>query len=170
MSENEPMLLSERVAMLEGNLARQLQLVGSVEGRSGLILALSTAMLGMLAAQAPRAAAWTVASALWAMGASLGLVASLGFLCASSFPRTVGPPGSIVFFEGIASRSADQYRQCVASISLKSYADDLALQCHRNGEIAKSKFGWLRASMTVLYLSVLPWAIAVFKLYQGHSR
>src|SRR5688572_28892505 len=99
------MAVRERVAVLETTLNRLLTMIAAAEGRTGLILALDTAMLGVLAALAPRAPAWSVAPAVWSTVAAILLVASLIFLLVSSFPRTSGPRGSRVFFEGISSRA-----------------------------------------------------------------
>uniref|UniRef100_A0A832HZV7 Uncharacterized protein n=1 Tax=Eiseniibacteriota bacterium TaxID=2212470 RepID=A0A832HZV7_UNCEI len=56
----DPMEANERIAALESNLSRLLQMVGAVDSRTGLVLALGTTMLGVLAALLPQATKWDV--------------------------------------------------------------------------------------------------------------
>ena len=157
---------SERVRILENNLSRLLGWVSAADSRIGLILALDTAMLGSLAALAPRASGWEVAPAIFSTLAGGALLTSLLLLSFASFPTTSGPRGSLIFFEGIASSETDAYLQSVNELTEEQYLDDLAKQCHRNAEIARKKFKWVRWSLSSLYLAVLPWALAVYLLYQ----
>jgi hypothetical protein len=147
------------------NLARQLQFIGSADSRAGLVLALDTAMLGVLAALSPDAAKWDVAGAIFSAIAVVGLLLSLLFLSFASFPRTKGPRGSVLYFEGIVGRDANTYLQELRTLTSDAYVCDLARQCHRNAEIARAKYVWLRGSLISLYAGVVPWALAVFLLY-----
>ncbi len=45
--------------------------------------------------------------------------------------------------------------------------EDLSDQCHRNAEIAEIKFAWIRRSLTGLFMAIVPWAVAIFLLYNG---
>lgn len=161
----DPMEANERIAALESNLSRLLQMVGAVDSRTGLVLALGTTMLGVLAALLPQATKWDVASASFSSIALVGLFLCLLFLSVAAIPRTRGPKGSYVYFEGIASRSEDTYVREFMRLSAEDYAADLARQCHRNSEIAKTKYAWLQRSLVALYASVPFWSVAVFLLY-----
>ncbi len=120
---------------------------------------------------APRSAAsWTIASALCASFAAVLGVASVIFLSFASFPRTEGPKGSLIYFGGIAQRAADQFRQTMLDLTTEAYLEDLAAQCHRNAEIATRKFAWVQRAMICLYLSVVPWALALWLLYNTPDR
>ena len=156
----------ERVRFLETNLGRQLSWIRAADSRSALAFALNTGMLGFLAAVSPKqATAWGVVPAIFASFAAAFALASLVCLTFASFPRVEGPRGSLVFFGGIAQRTAEQFKEAVIALSDASYVDDLANQCHRNAEIASRKFSWVKRAFVCLYLAVLPWGFAIFLLY-----
>lgn len=152
--------------MFDRILARNLSWVAAADAKIAPILAISTAMLGALAALIPRSSGWTIPSAILTAFATTLLVGTIVCLIAASFPRLKGPRGSLVYFGGIAAHSPDSY----ASELLKGITDDLlkdyALQCHRNAEIARSKYANIRWAMILLYSSVVPFVIDVFLLYQ----
>ena len=157
---------TERIRFLEANLGRQLSWISAADSRSTLAFALNTGMLGVLAAVSPKqATAWCVAPAIFASFAVALALASLICLTFASFPRVAGPRGSLVFFEGIAQRTAAQFKEAVTTLSDESYIDDLVNQCHRNAEIASRKFSWVQRAFICLYLAVPTWGVAVFLLY-----
>jgi len=157
---------AERVSFLETNLARQLAWVAAADSKTSFVFAVNTAMLGLLAAASPKAVSgWAIAPAIFAaFAAALGL-ASLVLLSLAAFPRTKGPKGSLVFFGGIAKREAGQFHTAACGVTVEAYVDDLCAQCHRNAEIADSKFAWVQRSLFALYLEVVPWCLAVYLLY-----
>lgn len=153
-------------SFLECNLSRQLAWISAADSKGSFIFALDTAMLGILAAVAPKnGTAWDVAPAIVASFSVLFGLASILFLCFSSFPRTDGPKNSLIFFGGIAQRDSKQFTEAVSVLNSEAYVDDLSAQCHRNAEIAQRKFVWIRRALISLYLSVVPWAVAIFLLY-----
>jgi len=154
--------------LLEANLGRQLYWIGSADSKAVFGFALNTAMLGFLAAVAPKSATnWTIAPAVFAsFAAALGLV-SLLFLSFAAFPRTKGPKGSLIYCDGVSQRSADQFKQAILSLATEAYVEDLASQCHRNAEIASKKFAWVQRALLCLYISVPPWALALWLLYSA---
>jgi hypothetical protein len=159
---------AERIRLLEGNLDRQLAWIRAADGRSALAFALNTGMLGVLAAVSPKqATAWNLAPAIFAAFAVTLALASLACVAFVSFPRVKGPRGSIVFFGGIAQRTAGQFKEAITALSDGSYIDDLANQCHRNAEIATAKFYWVQRAFGGLFLAVPFWCLAVFLLYNG---
>lgn len=155
-----------KISFLEGNLSRQLAWISAADSKGSFIFALDTAMLGILAAVIPKSGtAWEIAPAIVASFSAIFGLASVLFLCFSSFPRTDGPKKSLIFFGGIAQRDGKQFTEAVSLLNHESYLADLSTQCHRNAEIAHSKFIWIRRALISLYLSVVPWAIAIFLLY-----
>ena len=158
----------DKISFLESNLARQLGWISAADKKASFIFGIDTAMLGVLAAISPAAGKdWSVAPATMATLALFFGVTALLFLCFATFPRTTGPKGSILFFGGIANRSSKQFEDAVTQLTQESYIQDLSLQCHRNAEIADCKFDWVRKAQLALYISVLPWGIAIFLLYNG---
>lgn len=99
----------DRIALLEANLARQLQWISWSDTKSGFIFTLAAAMVGLLAAVAPdKAAEWSTAQTVSASFAVAAFAAALLFLSLASFPRTGGPKGSMVYCGGISQRDEAQ--------------------------------------------------------------
>src|SRR3954467_9109350 len=88
----------------EANLARQLGWIAAADSKTGFVFALATAMLGFLAAAAPRHGQWTPEGVTTSVLASGALLISIGCLSAAVFPRTRGPKLSNIFFGAIANR------------------------------------------------------------------
>ena len=159
---------NERIGFLEGNLARQLSWIGAADSKTAFAFAVNTAMLGLLAAVSPKVVnGWMLAPAIFAAFAAALSLASLLFLSLASFPRTKGPKRSLLFFGSIAQRDVGQFTEAACQISAEAYVDDLCMQCHRNAEIADRKFTWVQRAFVALYLSVVPWCLAVYLLYNS---
>jgi hypothetical protein len=160
---------SERISFLEANLSRQLIWISAADSKASFVFAITTAMLGVLAAIAPKTVGgWTTAAAIFASFAVVLAGATLLFLSIASFPRTKGPKGSLIYCGGISQKDVVQFSEAVCELSPQSYLDDLCSQCHRNAEIADRKFAWVQRALIALYLSVIPWALALYLLYSGH--
>ena len=156
---------SAQIDFLEANLSRQISFIAAADSKVSFVLAVNTAMLGLLAAVVPRALRdWELVPGLLSVASALLAIASLIFLSLASFPRTTGPKTSLLFFGGITARSADQYMAAVHEASWETYLDDLCFQCYRNAEIAKAKHSWVQHAMVALYLSIPPWCTALFML------
>jgi hypothetical protein len=157
-----------RIALLEANLARQLQWISWSDAKSAFIFTLAAAMVGLLAAVAPnRSAEWSTPQAVSASFAVAACTAAFLFLSFAAFPRTNGPKGSMVYCGGIAQREQSQFCQDISTVPAEDYARDLAAQCHRNAIIACEKFKWIQRALIALYSAVAPWAIAVWLLYSA---
>jgi hypothetical protein len=151
---------------LERELDRLLAWIRAADARVSLVLPLSTAMLGALAALGSGVECWKASEITWSTLATVPLFASLVFLVLATFPRTRGPQGSLIFFGGISSRSMEQYREAVRDLDEESYANDLISQCHVNSEIAQQKFKWVKLSLLALFVASIPWLVSVYTLYQ----
>ncbi len=153
------------IDLLEKELNRLLLWIQSVETRMSWVLPLSTAMLGALAVLAPTYTKWTILPAIMSVFAVLFLALSITFSALSSFPRTTGPKGSLIFFGGIVSRELEQYIKAVNGLTKEEYIKDLTQQCHRNAQVAERKFTWIQRALGCLFLSAAPWAISIYLLY-----
>src|SRR5262245_33548337 len=130
--------------LLEDSLARILQWISAADAKVGPILTIDTAMLGTVAALAPKPGDWTVPMAL-SMALTFTLLGiSIFNLFLAAYPRTKGPKGSMVYFGGIIERLEDKFVTDILSVNIGSYAEDLARQCYRNAEIAAQKFNHVR--------------------------
>lgn len=154
-----------RVDVLEKELDRLLQWVRAAESRLALVLPLSAAMLGALAASIPRVFEWTAVAAIAASFAAFFLVLSILFSAFATFPRTTGPKGSLIYFGGIDTFELEQFKSKMTELSEDEYVDDLVSQCHRNAQIATKKYMWVQRSMGTLLISVIPWTVSLFSLY-----
>lgn len=161
----------ERVALLESNLARQLHWINLADTKAAFVFTICTAMLGLLAAIAPRSAAcWGMALVVFTSFAVVLGITTLLFLSFASFPRTGGPEGSLIYFGGIAQRSAGQFEEAIQGLTIDAYMADLAAQCHRNAEIATRKYAWIQRALFCLYLSVPFWTLALWLLYSAANQ
>jgi hypothetical protein len=156
----------ETISLLEANLARQLHWIAAADTKAGFAFTLVTAMLGLLAALAPATTAgWDIASAVFSSLTAVTGSGSLVCLWAVAFPRTDGPRPSLVYCGGVSVRTAEQFREEFMAISPAKYAADLAVQCHRNAEIASTKFTWVQRAMMFLCASVPLWVASIWLLY-----
>ncbi len=156
--------LDVQIERTEKSLERLLEWIRAVDAKTPVVMAIDTAMLGVLAALAP--APRDLSPYHWlsiALG-TLALIASLGLCAAATFPQTEGPKGSVIYFGGIAARSAFAFADTMRTLSSAEYLEDLLHQCHRNAEIARHKFASLRRALYWLFGGILPWLAALYLL------
>lgn len=161
----------EKIKHLEDNLARQLGWIETADSKATFIFMLNVAMLGLLASVSPLSICyWIFTSALFAsLSAALSLM-SLLFLSIASFPITQGPSDSLIFFGEIVKRDIDQFKSEIDLTTFEKYTVDLAEQCYRNAQIANRKYEWIQRALLCLYLSVIPWGLAIYSLYNIGSK
>lgn len=150
---------------LEKELSRLLDWIKSADSRIALILPLSTAMLGTIAALLPKFSCWDWSIFLSVITSSLLLIVSLASVSVAIFPRTKGPKNSNIFFGGINSRDLETYRNDINRLNEQDYKTDLINQCFINAQIADKKYFWVRSSLCFLLLAAVPWLVAVYILF-----
>ena len=151
---------------LEKILDRQLSWIQSADSKAAIVLPMSIAMIGSIAALAPKElCAWDSFSITLSAITSFFLLLSVVFLGLSTFPKTTGPEGSMIFFGGIASRSLEDYKEQSLKITSSTYTIDLINQIHRNAQIAGEKHMTIKRSIICLYIVIIPWALTVYTLY-----
>jgi hypothetical protein len=156
----------ERIRVMELTLQRLLGLVSAADSKISAVFAAGVAMLGVLAALAPRPACWTLFTGLTSFAAALLVLVSLVLLSVCAFPRLEGPTDSLLFFASIAKQTPAGYKAGVAELTEEAYVHDLTEQCQRNATIAFRKFLLVRWSLVVLFFAIPVWLIAVYGLYQ----
>lgn len=154
---------------LEDSLARNLAWIASADAKTAVIFTVATAMFGFLATTAPAYGKWTVCSVTTAIAAAALLLASLGALTTAILPRNRGPKLSLIFFGSVADMEVDAYRRAVTGFDEEAYMEDLVQQAHANAKIAGEKYRWIKYATILLYLSVLPWIVAVYALFRDKS-
>jgi hypothetical protein len=157
----------DSVAFFEKTLERLLEWIRAADAKIPPVAAISTSMLAVIAALFPDANNWDLISVGAGILAIIPLAICLILLFLASFPQTKGPTNSLIFFEGIKINDSTTYCTKVKKMTEEEYIIDLAEQCHRNAEIAGSKYWLLKCAMKSLFLSLLPWLFFVFVLYRN---
>lgn len=150
---------------LESTLSRQLHWIGAADAKIPPILAVDTAMLGVITAFAPAGGDWTLVTAFFAAATLLALGTSFVHLFLAAFPRTSGPSGSMVFFGGIVEHGEEAFVQAITNLDSPRYTTDLARQCYRNAEIAAQKFGHIKTATKLMFVGLIPWVIGLYLMY-----
>jgi hypothetical protein len=151
--------------LLDRILSKNLSWVSAADSKISPLLAIDTAMLGVLAALIPRANQWLATSAIFAAISAILLIASLICLICANFPRLKGPKGSLIYFGGISEYEPDVYAKTILSGITDDLLKDYAYQCHRNAEIAKSKFHFIKWATVLLYSALPVFLVAITILY-----
>lgn len=159
--------LSWAIQTQEKTLDRILDAVHAADGKASAIIATDVAMIAALVALGARPGGGEALSAYWiALGSTL-LIVSLVLVALVTFPRLTGPPGSLVFFGAISTKSALEYTAAVTCMEPAGYLADLNTQCHRNATIAAEKYRWIRLAAITLILGVAPWLVSLFLIIRG---
>ncbi|MHB8428498.1 MAG: Pycsar system effector family protein [Acidiferrobacterales bacterium] len=154
---------SDRLQMAQWILERNLHWIGAAEVKTGVIVALNTAMLGGLAtafsvAKVAEHTAWAI---FFSITGAVCLLLALFCAAMSVLPRTDGPPASFVFFGNIAKRNSADYADSFKRADNAAFLQDCLDQIHRNAEIASDKFRWVRNAMMWSFGAVTPWVAAI---------
>jgi hypothetical protein len=159
--------LDDAIARQERVLDLQLQWIAAVDGKLPIVIGLATAMLAAIGVVAPdpKDIGWWY-GVLIAFG-SVPLVVCLMFCARSTFPQTIGPVGSMIFFGGIADLPLSQYCEKVEARTRAEHLNDLCRQAHRNAQLAAMKFASVQMAMKWLYGGTASWLVAGYLLYKG---
>jgi len=158
--------VSEQLKFAQWVLERNLGWIAASEVKAGVVVAIDTAMLGALA---------TAFSALeplhrtgWANLFTVLAVAclALGIYCIAMaiLPRLNGPKSSRIFFGCICKDPAPDFGEGFVMATPKELLSDCVAQIHRNAEIARDKFRWVRNGMVWSFAAILPWVAALAAL------
>lgn len=156
-----------KIDFLEKELSRLLNWITAAESKLNLVITLSTAMLGALAVLASSAEGWTCYSILLVLITASILISVLVFSASASFPRIGGPDESLIFFGRISELSSEGYSNQILNLTEDVYVNDLISQCHRNAEIATTKYTWVKRAITSLFISLPPWVLSLYLLFNS---
>ncbi len=162
-----PLDLKESIERQDASLARQLDWIRAVDGKTPIIIGIDTAMLAAIVAIAAEPTKFTAMAGLMVVLGSGAVIISLVCCIAATFPRTDGPEGSLIYFGSINNQRLDQYDEAIRQRSDAEYLTDLNAQCHRNAQIAASKYAAVTNAMMWLFIALPLWLIAGYMLYQG---
>lgn len=152
----------DRLPTAQWILERNLAWIAAADAKVAIIVTINTAMLGGLAGTF----GWTDAHrTCWAYLAGLVafLLSGTGVFCAAMamFPRTNGPKQSLLFSVPVAGMPLSDYQAALRDRTDDQLLEDFAGQVHRNAEIAKSKFEWVRLAMIWSFLGMPAWVVAI---------
>ncbi|MCK9389757.1 MAG: DUF5706 domain-containing protein [Sulfuritalea sp.] len=145
-------------------LERQIGWIATADVKVGVIVAIQTAMVGGLAA----ALGTTPQKTEWALGCAIvAFICAIGaFMCAAFavFPRTDGPPKSLLYFGRICALKQSDYVSQLRFATGDELLTDCADQIHCNAKIAETKHCWVKNAMIWSFLAAPPWVIAILLL------
>lgn len=154
-----------KLDLLDRILAKNLAWISSADTKGTLLFAIDSAMLAVMAALVPPANLWNICSATFGILALIALGTSLIFIVIAAFPRLNGPRNSLIYFGGIASHDENQYVEKIMNGVTEELLSDLARQCHRNAEIAKTKYEMIKRAVIGTFLALPVWLVSVWLMY-----
>lgn len=157
--------MQNKLDLLDRILTKNLSWINSADTKGTLLFAVDSAMLAVMAAIAPSMNLWNISAAIFAALAFIGLSASVLLIVVATFPRLDGPRNSLIYFGGIASHDENQYVQKIMDGITEELLTDFARQCHRNAEIAKTKYGMIKKAVVCTFLSLPVWLAGVWLMY-----
>jgi hypothetical protein len=132
-----------------------------VDAKASALLAINTAMLGVLASKAPPLATMSMFTYGLA-GITLALItASLWFLYRVAFPALDGGQQSLIYFREIAQRTETAFIDAFSQQDEGRRVKDLLGQVWRNSCILTAKFDALKRAFIFMALAIIPWVITV---------
>lgn len=157
----------EKIDLLDRTLNRILGAIGSADAKVAQLFAISTGMLGFEATIVAKIKPFTWYDCVLIAISVLPLLFCIFSLFMVLYPRLSGPSTSVLYFNKIASADGDCYKNRVDGLKDADLFDDYARQCHRNAEIARDKFNWLRKANLALFIAIVPWLTIVLVGYSG---
>lgn len=160
------MNIESKISQAEENLQRKLDWVGRHDSKIVFVTGILIAMLGLLASATSKIEEWNCF--LYSVFGLTGLLlfASLFFIYKSQYPKTFSSNTSLNFFGTIADMKFDEFKRKTKQATDEDYLDDLLCQIHINSQVLKLKFRFLKISLILLGISVIPWLIC---LYLSHE-
>lgn len=152
----------DRLTTAQWILERNLAWIAAADAKVAIIVTINVAMLGGLAGTF----GWSDAHrSYWAYGACMmaTILNGSGVFCAAMamFPMTDGPKQSLLFSVPVAGMTLPDYQAALKDRSDEQLLEDWTAQIHRNAEIAKNKFEWVRVAMIWSFLGAPAWVIAI---------
>lgn len=148
-------------------LDRLLEWIRAVDTKVSILTAIACAMIAAIATATPDPSAVVWSTVLAVIVGSAAPSMSLVLAALATFPHTVGPAGSLVYFGGIAQRSREDYAACMTSLCSSAYLEDVTAQCHRNAQIATLKYSRAQRATAWLFVGIIPWLVALYVLYRS---
>jgi len=156
------MNIDSKISQAETNLQRKLDWVGRHDSRTVFVTGIIIAMLGLLASASSKIVTWTFWYYVLFGLTALILFTSLFFIYRSQYPKTFSQNTSLNYFGTIADMKFDEFKRRTKQSTDEEYLDDLLCQIHINSQILKLKFRFLKISLALLGIAVIPWLISIY--------
>jgi hypothetical protein len=142
------------------------------DAKASVVLAVDTAMLAVIASNAPPLHKMSVLSGTLAAITILVIAGSLWFLYRIAFPSLAGGHRSLIYFREIAKRTEANFIDEFIEQDDKARLKDVLGQVWRNSEILRLKFDALRVAFVLMALAIIPWvaAVAMFSAQNADGR
>jgi len=160
------MNIDSKISQAEENLQKKLDWVGRHDSRTVFVTGILIAMLGILASASSKITTWITFDYVLFGISTLLLFCSLFFIYKTQYPNTNSENTSLNYFGTIAEMRFDEFKRRTKQATDEEYLDDLLCQIHINSQILKQKFRFLKISLILLRIAVIPWLISI---YIGHE-
>lgn len=154
--------LGAKIEQAEANLQRQLDWIGRYDTRIAFTAGFFIAMLGVLANTSKSVLNWN-----WYVYIIFGLSAILLFvglllIYLSQYPNTESRNLSLIYFGTIADLKCDDFQKSFREMNNETYLNDILSQVHINAQILVTKFNYLKYSLRILAVTIIPWITAIY--------
>lgn len=154
--------MTNNIEVAEKNLQRKLDWISKHDTRTAFTASIVIAMLGVLASTFTVVKCWDIYLSI-AGGLTLSLLfTSLILIYMSQFPKTTSANSSLIFFGTIAELKVDEFKNKFKAATDDEYLDDLLSQTHINAEILSNKFYYLKRSLVLILIAVIPWLFTIY--------
>ena len=165
LAKGETMTDNKRIEILEKSLARHLEWIRAADIKASIALTIDLALILVVST---RLESISNLSWIWVLivGTTTILwIVSVGFICSSFFfPRCKGRKTHLSSSDQSAGSLLRSIGTLCSNLMKKAYIEDLIAQCHRNAQIANSKYWKIKWAMHSLFASLLLWLIILFGL------
>lgn len=160
-TQNENLDLKARLSLAQWILDKNLGWIAASEIKSAFTFAAAASMLGVLYAGVS-SAQWPSPCLIYlAIAAFLLLIISCFHTILVVIPRLSGPSNSLLFFGATSQKSRDQYTNQFLECGSEEILQDIAIQIHRNSEIAHRKQTLVKRGIIFLILGATPWLLSM---------
>ena len=156
------MNIDNKISQAEVNLQRKLEWVSRHDSKTTFATGIIIGMLGLLVSASSKVEIWTFPNYLVFAITALLLTISLFFIYKCQYPKTKSSNTSLNYFGTIGDMKFDEFKKRTIQASDEEYLDDLLYQIHINSIILKKKFCYLKISLTLLGIAILPWLISIY--------
>lgn len=154
--------LDNKIDRAEENLQRELDWIGRHDTRIAFAAGVLLAMLGILANASASISIWNWYTYVSFVSAAALLFISLILIYMSQYPKTKSMNSSLIFFGTISALKCDDFKKKFMEMKKEDYLDDLLCQIHINSEILTKKFDYLKYSLLLLGVALIPWLGAMY--------